>query len=207
MMVTEVQKQRVLRRIDGFFQLHFIFIPPIAVPMRLQADGSTQHTMSNTTSPVGAVEPFDSPDDPTSRAAPERRESEKVITDWEEETRRLGRALALMTLDFSPMTGPKWAHRFIISVGRVAEDCVLLFYGARFGALMGAVAICVGICLAQSPVERGYWIRLRGQSARRRACVSMSAIRRLCAWRSDQPRAAPRTTWLRSQPRAALSGS
>src|SRR5262249_40617368 len=71
----------------------------------------------------------------------------------------------------------------------------------------GAVAICVGICLAQSPVERGYWIRQRGQSARRRACVSMSAIRRLCAWRSDQPRAAPRTTWLRSQPRAALSGS
>jgi hypothetical protein len=46
------------------------------------------------------------------------------------------RALALMTLDFSAMTGPKWAHRFIISVGRVAEDCVLLFYGARFGALM-----------------------------------------------------------------------
>jgi hypothetical protein len=136
MMVTEVQKQRVLRRIDGFFQLLFIFIRPIAVTMRLQADGSTQHTMSNTTSPVGAVEPFASPDDPTSLAAPERRESEKVITDWDEETRRLGRALALMTLDFSAMTGPKWAHRFIISVGRVAEDCVLLFYGARFGALM-----------------------------------------------------------------------
>jgi transposase len=46
----------------------------------------------------------------------------------------------------------------------------------------GAVAICVGICLAQSPVERGYWIRQRGQSARRRACVARSAIRRLCAW-------------------------
>jgi hypothetical protein len=30
----------------------------------------------------------------------------------------------------------------------------------------GAVAICVGICLAQSPVERAYWIRQRGQSAR-----------------------------------------
>src|SRR6201997_956151 len=53
------------------------------------------------------------------------------------------------------------------------------------GLRAGAVAICIGICLAQSPVERGYWIRLRGQSARRRACVSMSAIRRLCAWRSD----------------------
>ena len=92
--------------------------------------------MPNTTAPVGPVEPFDSPDDQTSSAALERRESEKVITDWEDETRRLGRALALMTLDFSAMTGPKWAHRFIISVGRVAEDCVLLFYGARFGALM-----------------------------------------------------------------------
>ena len=92
--------------------------------------------MTNTTAPVGAVEPFDSADDQTSSASLERRESEKVITDWEEETRRLGRALALMTLDFSAMTGPKWAHRFIISVGRVAEDCVLLFYGARFGALM-----------------------------------------------------------------------
>ena len=107
-------------RIDGFFQLLFIFIRPSAVPMRLQVDGSTQHTMPNTTSPVGAVEPFESPDDPTSSAAPERRESERVITDWEEETRRLGRALALMELDFSAMTGPRWAHRFIISVGRVA---------------------------------------------------------------------------------------
>jgi hypothetical protein len=127
-------------RIDGFFQLLFIFIRPSAVPMRLQVDGSTQHTMPNTTSPFGAVEHFESPDDPTSSAAPERRESEKVITDWEEETRRLGRALALMELDFSAMSGPRWAHRFIISVGRVAEECVLLFYGARFGALMGLPA-------------------------------------------------------------------
>jgi hypothetical protein len=119
-------------RIDGFLQLLFIFIRPSAVSMRLQATGA----MPNTTSPVGAVEPFDSLDDQTSRAAAERRESEKVITDWEEETQRLGRALALMKLDFSAMTGPNWAHRFIISVGRVAEDCVLLFYGARFGALM-----------------------------------------------------------------------
>jgi hypothetical protein len=47
---------------------------------------------------------------------------------------------------------------------------------------VGAVAICVGICLAQSPIERGYWIRPRGQPARWRACASASAIRRLCAW-------------------------
>ena len=47
-----------------------------------------------------------------------------------------------MTLDFSALTDPKWAHRFIISVGRVAEDCVLFFYGARFGALMELPANC-----------------------------------------------------------------
>ena len=142
MMVTRSRSKELRRvpRIDGFFQLLFIFIRPSAVPMRMQVDRSTQHTMPNTTSPVGAVEHFESPDDPTSSAAPERRESEKVITDWEEETRRLGRALALMELDFSAMSGPRWAHRFIISVGRVAEDCVLLFYGARFGALMGLPA-------------------------------------------------------------------
>ena|SRR5215469_6981856 len=45
----------------------------------------------------------------------------------------------------------------------------------------GAVAICVGISLAQSPIE-GYWIRQRGQPVCRRACVSASAIRRPCAW-------------------------
>jgi hypothetical protein len=33
--------------------------------------------------------------------------------------------------------------------------------------ILGGVAICVGICLAQSPIQRGYWIRQRGQSARR----------------------------------------
>ncbi|HEY1432901.1 MAG TPA: hypothetical protein VGF39_14940 [Stellaceae bacterium] len=34
-------------------------------------------------------------------AARERRESEKLVTDWEQEKRRLGDALALMTLDVS----------------------------------------------------------------------------------------------------------
>jgi hypothetical protein len=91
--------------------------------------------MPNATS-VGAVEPLEAPDNKAMSAARERRESEIVITDWEEEARRLGRALALMTLDLSAMTGPKWAHRFVISVGPVAEDCILLFYGASFAALM-----------------------------------------------------------------------
>jgi hypothetical protein len=91
--------------------------------------------MPNATS-VGAVEPLEAPDNKAMSAAPERRESEIVITDWEEEARRLGRALALTTLDLSAMTGPKWAHRFVISVGPVAEDCILLFYGASFAAMM-----------------------------------------------------------------------
>ena len=56
--------------------------------------------------------------------ARERRESEKLITDWEQEKRRLGDALALMRLDFSAMSGPKWAHRFVIAV-----------YGARLASL------------------------------------------------------------------------
>jgi len=37
----------------------------------------------------------------------ERRESEQLVTDWEHETRRLGDALALMTLDVSAMSGPE----------------------------------------------------------------------------------------------------
>src|SRR5260370_31881363 len=66
----------------------------------------------------------------------DRRESEQLITDWEQETQRLGRALALMTLDFSAMMGPKWAHRFVIAVSPVVEDWSFLFYGAKFAALI-----------------------------------------------------------------------
>jgi hypothetical protein len=67
--------------------------------------------------------------------ARERRESEQLITDWEQETRRLGDALALMTLDISVMSGPKWAHRFVMAVRPVVEDSSLLFYGARLASL------------------------------------------------------------------------
>jgi hypothetical protein len=65
----------------------------------------------------------------------ERRESEQLVTDWEHETRRLGDALALMTLDVSAMSGPKWAYRFIIAVRPVVENSSLLFYGARLASL------------------------------------------------------------------------
>jgi hypothetical protein len=77
-----------------------------------------------------------SPHDSAPQAARERREAERLITDWKQETTQLGRALALMTLDVSAMPSEKWAHRFIISLRPVVEDCVLLFYGAKFAALM-----------------------------------------------------------------------
>ena len=73
-------------------------------------------------------------------AGQERRVSEQLISDWKEETRRLGHALAIMTLDTSAMTGPKWAHRFIITVNRVVEHSSLLFYGPRFASLLGLPA-------------------------------------------------------------------
>ena len=79
----------------------------------------------------------DAPHEKTPIAARERRETEQLITDWKRETRQLGHALALMTLDVSVMTGPKWAHRFIIAVDPVVEDSSLLFCGARFASLLG----------------------------------------------------------------------
>jgi hypothetical protein len=85
------------------------------------------------------AEPSELPEAPPERtlsAERERRGSEQLIADWEQETRRLGHALALMTLDASTMTGPKWAHRFIIAIGPAVEDSSLLFYGAGFAALL-----------------------------------------------------------------------
>jgi len=69
--------------------------------------------------------------------ARERRQTERAIRDWMEETRRQGRDLTLMTLDVSEMTGEKWAYRFIVVADPVAVRCTLLFYGPRFAALMG----------------------------------------------------------------------
>ena len=45
----------------------------------------------------------------TKTAARERREAERVITDWEDETRRLSHVLALLTLNTSEMTTEKLA--------------------------------------------------------------------------------------------------
>jgi hypothetical protein len=87
--------------------------------------------------PAEAGERLETPQVNDSAMPRERRVSEQLITDWEGEARRLGHALALMTLDRSAMTGPKWEHRFIISVNPVVEDSSLLFYGASFAALLG----------------------------------------------------------------------
>lgn len=91
--------------------------------------------MPKTDLPAAAGEPLESSHS-SAAAARERRASEQVISDWEQETRRLGHALALMTLDLSAMTGPKWAYRFIIAVNRIVEDSSFLFYGPSFASLM-----------------------------------------------------------------------
>jgi len=81
-----------------------------------------------------AVEPSDGA---AVSAGPERRATEQLISEWQEETRRLGHALAFMTLDTSAIAGPKWAHRFIIAVNPVIEHSSLLFYGPAFASLLG----------------------------------------------------------------------
>jgi len=83
------------------------------------------------------TEPLASLDETTPIAGPERRGAERAISDWEEERRRLGRELALMTLNTSEMVSEKWSHRFIIAVGPTVEYSSFLFYGAKFAALMG----------------------------------------------------------------------
>jgi hypothetical protein len=97
----------------------------------------------------------ESPEGATVGAERERRVSEQLITDWDAERRRLEHALAFMTLDLSAMTGPKWAHRFIIAVNPVVEHSSLLFYGPCFAALLGLPAeidASVPIC-AQLPAR------------------------------------------------------
>jgi len=95
-----------------------------------------EHAMPAANLPAETSELPEVPREKMLSAERERRESEQLITDWERETRRLGHALALMTLDASTMTGPKWAYRFIVAVGPAVEDSSLLFYGARFAALL-----------------------------------------------------------------------
>ena len=74
--------------------------------------------MPNDTSSAATAVAVESPDGAAVSVGRERRVTEQLINnDWQEETRRLGHALAFMTLNTSAMTDPKWAHRFIIAVG------------------------------------------------------------------------------------------
>jgi hypothetical protein len=100
-------------------------------------EGGRQHAIPSPAAPVEGNRSPDAADDrvPT-LGTRERRETERLIADWEAETRLLGHALARMTLDASAMTGPKWAHRFIIAVNPVVEDSSFLFYGSRFASLL-----------------------------------------------------------------------
>jgi len=89
------------------------------------------------TSPLDAKEAPEAPDETVPKAtARERREAERVITDWQDEARRLSHVLALLTLNTSEMATEKWAYRFIVALGPAVEDCTLLFYGAKFAALL-----------------------------------------------------------------------
>lgn len=99
-----------------------------------------EQSMPNDTSSAAPTDAAETPDGVAVSAGQERRVSEHLVSDWKEETRRLEHALALMTLDTSTMTGPKWAHRFIIAVNRVVEHSSLLFYGPRFASLLGLPA-------------------------------------------------------------------
>ena len=93
--------------------------------------------MIKANSPVEAGELRETQNVSTVVTERERRVTEQLITDWEQETRRLGDAVALMTLDVSTMTGPKWAHRFIMAISRpVVENSSLLFYGPGLAALL-----------------------------------------------------------------------
>ena len=94
--------------------------------------------MPNDTSSATTAVAVESPDGAAVSVGRERRVTEQLISDWQEETRRLGHALAFMTLNTSAMTGPKWAHRFIIiAVNPMVEHSSLLFYGAGFASLLG----------------------------------------------------------------------
>jgi hypothetical protein len=93
--------------------------------------------MPKANSPVGAGEPLEAPQTNAAAVAWERRVSEQLIADWEGEARRPGHTLARMTLDVSALTGPRWAHRFIIAVNPVIADSCFLLYGVNFAALMG----------------------------------------------------------------------
>jgi hypothetical protein len=79
---------------------------------------------------------LEAPSNSAPKSALERRESERVIADWEKETIRLGRQPTLMTLNAAEMTSEKWAYRFIVEVDPVVENCVLLFYGDKFAAVL-----------------------------------------------------------------------
>ena len=62
--------------------------------------------MPNDTSSATTAVAVESPDGAAVSVGRERRVTEQLISDWQEETRRLGHALAFMTLNTSAMTGP-----------------------------------------------------------------------------------------------------
>jgi hypothetical protein len=90
--------------------------------------------------PVPDDQRLELPSNSAPKVARERRELERAITSWEQETMLRGHPPTLMTLDPYEMTSEKWAYRFIIAVDPVVENWALLFYGDKFAALLGLPA-------------------------------------------------------------------
>jgi hypothetical protein len=93
--------------------------------------------MAAVASPVPEDHRLEASDGGAPAEARERRDTDRAIGYWEQEARRLGHAPTLMTLDAAEITSDKWGYRFIVSVDPVVENCVLLFYGDKFAALLG----------------------------------------------------------------------
>jgi hypothetical protein len=70
------------------------------------------------------------------KLARERRELERAIASWDQDTTRLGHLPTLMTLNPAEMMSEKWAYRFIIALDSSPENWSFLFYGDQFSKLL-----------------------------------------------------------------------
>ena len=66
----------------------------------------------------------------------ERRESERVISYWENKAEKLGRSPTVSSLDLGEINSEDWSHRFVIAVDPMVENSSLLLYGADFAKLL-----------------------------------------------------------------------
>jgi hypothetical protein len=65
-----------------------------------------------------------------------RRQSERLMTYWEQKLQELGGAVTIAGLDLSSTNSRDWSNRFLISVDPVIERSALLLYGPEFARLL-----------------------------------------------------------------------